>query len=184
VGSWRETLSEDQVDRPVPDHHQVMQRFGCLNEAGKPVYGREPMRGFLHFDHVYQIFFYHFSKPLEHILLTLCTRYLVFAAYYVANSRYSMGFGEQFPCPGAHVVNTVIGAVFDAHHDQFFIQLTDDYIYRRLELSLQGDFGKGVQLISVIITEDLPDVKHRASICNRRPRITSFFLPIAPMMLF
>lgn len=38
VGSWRETLSEDQVDRLVPDHHQVMQRFGYLNEAGKPVY--------------------------------------------------------------------------------------------------------------------------------------------------
>ena len=37
VGDWQETLSPEQIERIVADHHAVMKRFGYLDEAGNPV---------------------------------------------------------------------------------------------------------------------------------------------------
>jgi aryl sulfotransferase len=38
VGSWREELNEDQANKIVRDHGEVMRRFGYLDEAGKIIY--------------------------------------------------------------------------------------------------------------------------------------------------
>jgi aryl sulfotransferase len=38
IGSWREELSEKQARQIVQDHHEVMLRFGYLDETGKIVY--------------------------------------------------------------------------------------------------------------------------------------------------
>jgi len=38
VGSWRECLDEEQVERLVADHGRVMDRFGYLDDRGEPVY--------------------------------------------------------------------------------------------------------------------------------------------------
>ena len=38
IGAWREELTEDQVQRIVRDHREVMRRFGYLNENKKIVY--------------------------------------------------------------------------------------------------------------------------------------------------
>jgi len=37
VGDWQETLSPEQIDRIINDHHAVMQRFGYLDADGNPV---------------------------------------------------------------------------------------------------------------------------------------------------
>lgn len=37
IGSWREELNEEQIQRIVSDHRAVMQRFGYLNEHGEIV---------------------------------------------------------------------------------------------------------------------------------------------------
>ncbi len=36
VGDWQITLSEEQIDRIINDHHLVMQRFGYLDENRQP----------------------------------------------------------------------------------------------------------------------------------------------------
>ncbi len=38
IGSWREVLSDAQVERLIAEHGEVMQRFGYLTEAGEIVY--------------------------------------------------------------------------------------------------------------------------------------------------
>jgi len=38
IGSWREELNEDQAQRIVRNHREVMRRFGYLNENGKIVF--------------------------------------------------------------------------------------------------------------------------------------------------
>ena len=38
IGSWREELNEDQAQRIVHDHREVMRRFGYLDENGKIVF--------------------------------------------------------------------------------------------------------------------------------------------------
>jgi hypothetical protein len=38
VGSWREELNEEQAERIVRDHREVMRRFGYLDEDGKIVF--------------------------------------------------------------------------------------------------------------------------------------------------
>jgi len=37
VGDWQQTLTTEQIDRIVADHHIVMRRFGYLDESGNPV---------------------------------------------------------------------------------------------------------------------------------------------------
>ena len=37
AGDWRTSLNDDQVSRIIRDHGAVMQRFGYLDQAGKPV---------------------------------------------------------------------------------------------------------------------------------------------------
>ncbi|PJA32246.1 MAG: sulfotransferase [Zetaproteobacteria bacterium CG_4_9_14_3_um_filter_53_7] len=37
VGDWQETLTPEQIDRIVNDHHTVMKRFGYLDGSGNPV---------------------------------------------------------------------------------------------------------------------------------------------------
>jgi hypothetical protein len=38
VGSWRDELKEDQANKIVDDHREVMHRFGYLDEKGKIIY--------------------------------------------------------------------------------------------------------------------------------------------------
>ncbi len=38
IGSWREVLTEEQVERLIADHGEVMRRFGYLTDAGEIVY--------------------------------------------------------------------------------------------------------------------------------------------------
>jgi len=38
VGSWRDELTDEQAQRIINDHAEVMRRFGYLTEEGKPVY--------------------------------------------------------------------------------------------------------------------------------------------------
>lgn len=38
IGSWRESLTEQQAVKLVADHTEVMRRFGYLDEAGRPVF--------------------------------------------------------------------------------------------------------------------------------------------------
>jgi hypothetical protein len=38
VGSWRDELKEDQANKIVCDHREVMRRFGYLDEKGKIIY--------------------------------------------------------------------------------------------------------------------------------------------------
>ncbi|MBW7886442.1 MAG: sulfotransferase domain-containing protein [Caldilineaceae bacterium] len=38
VGSWREELAADQVERIIVDHGEVMRRFGYLTADGDPIY--------------------------------------------------------------------------------------------------------------------------------------------------
>ncbi|MDX8378195.1 MAG: sulfotransferase domain-containing protein [Mariprofundales bacterium] len=37
VGDWQQTLSQEQIERIVDDHREVMRRFGYLDDADKPV---------------------------------------------------------------------------------------------------------------------------------------------------
>jgi len=37
VGDWQQTLTTEQIERIVADHHVVMQRFGYLDSLGNPV---------------------------------------------------------------------------------------------------------------------------------------------------
>lgn len=37
VGDWQQTLTPEQIDRIVADHHVVMRRFGYLDASGNPV---------------------------------------------------------------------------------------------------------------------------------------------------
>lgn len=38
AGSWRESLTAEQADRIIADHHEVMTELGYLDPAGKPVF--------------------------------------------------------------------------------------------------------------------------------------------------
>ena len=38
IGAWRDVLTDDQVNRIIHDHGDVMRRFGYLTEAGEIVF--------------------------------------------------------------------------------------------------------------------------------------------------
>ena len=38
VGSWRDELAPEWVDKLIADHGEVMRRFGYLTEGGEPRY--------------------------------------------------------------------------------------------------------------------------------------------------
>ncbi len=38
AGIWRDTLSAEQADQIMQDHHQVMRRFGYIDESGSPYF--------------------------------------------------------------------------------------------------------------------------------------------------
>ena len=41
-GDWRDKLSKEQIERIINDHGDVMQRFGYLDDSGRPVEGGLP----------------------------------------------------------------------------------------------------------------------------------------------
>ncbi|MCI5149860.1 MAG: hypothetical protein D3916_10830, partial [Candidatus Electrothrix sp. MAN1_4] len=43
VGDWQDQLTEEQVERIIKGHGQVMRRFGYLDSAGQPLHPPRPL---------------------------------------------------------------------------------------------------------------------------------------------